>query len=846
MRLGSLAWRNLLARPLRTALATTGVALGVAVLTATIVTGSSSQQALRSATADLLGTADVRLRAFEDAGFQPRTLQSLRAMPEVAVAAPVSERQLLVSTAPGTGEQVFTILVVGIDPDVDAQIRQPRIESGAGLAAGATMEAVVPASWARRNGLGVGDELLLGGRREGMGPLRIVGLLPDTGIAALNGGDVLLMSRDTLDRAFEVPAPIRSIDLDLAGEDVDAALGAVLATLEEPYVMETPEAAAARLASAQTSFVGVALLFGVVSLVVAAFLVGNTMAMTVSERTRELGLLRAAGTTSRQVLGLVVRQAAALGVVGSLLGVAFGILLAGAITGFLASTRSVLVSGLSLPLGGLIVAFLVGVGVTMAGAALPAIRAARVAPLETLVPARRMGGAGLADRLRPIVIGELAVVLVAAGAVVVTGVDTPVVPLVLALGLLIGGAVGAAFVLEPLGRIVGRPFEWFFGAQGMLGRANLGRDRTRTGLTVGAMMIALAAVVALGTVAESARAGTQRWVDSILPGGHAIRTGIPLEIEAFRPVIGATPGLQVASPIYEIPVVRTDDGARIETAVAGIDPNVFQDEGALRVSGADRSEAFEKLRAGGAVLVPEALAVQEGIEVGEPLALGPPRGEAHEFIVAGLLEYTLPARTAEGALMISAADARDRFGATSAALWAMVPRPDTPPAAFAQAVRETAASLAAQPLTARDLAGELGRSLETLIGLFDVLALIAVVIGALGIVNTLGIGVSERVREIAILRSHGMTVGQVQSMVVAEAAIMGAVAGVLAVLAGVAVAATLIEAGSSSELAAGVRLPWALLLAVLLVGTGVAALAGLYPARVAASLPIVRSLKHFE
>ena len=146
----------------------------------------------------------------------------------------------------------------------------------------------------------------------------------------------------------------------------------------------------------------------------------------------------------------------------------------------------------------------------------------------------------------------------------------------------------------------------------------------------------------------------------------------------------------------------------------------------------------------------------------------------------------------------------------------------------------------------RDLAGELSSTLDRLIGLFDVLALIAVVIGALGIVNTLAIGINERVREIAILRSQGMTVGQVQAMVVTEAAIMGAIAGVLALVAGLVVAFALVGGGASADLDAGVQLPWPLLIAVVLVGTGVAALAGLYPARVAASMPIVPSLKHFE
>jgi putative ABC transport system permease protein len=845
MRLSSLAWRGLMARPLRTALAMAGVALGVAVVTATIVTGSSSQQALRSATADLLGAADVRLRAFDDAGFQPRTLQAIRALPQVETAAPVSERRLLVSTAPGENEQVFTLLVLGLDPEVDVDIRPPRVVEGVPLSANSPTDALVTASWAARQGLGLGDELLLGGRREGMPALRIIGLVPDTGLAALDGGEVLIMSRATLDDAFEVPAPIRSIDLALAGDDPDAALDRVTATLDEPFVVETADDAAARLAAAQTAFTGVAFLFGLVALVVGAFLVGNTLAMTVGERTRELGLLRAAGTTSRQVLGIVLRQALALGVVGSLVGVAFGILLAIAIIGFLASTRAVLVGGVALPFAGLLLAFAVGLLVTLAGAVVPALRAARLSPLDALRPSQGPDR-GLADRLRPIVLGELVIVGLGIIGVLVIGVDTPVLPLLLALGLLIGGAVGGSFVLEPLGKIVGRPFEWFFGAQGMLGRANLGRDRVRTGLTVGAMMIALAAVVALGTVAESARAGTERWVASILPGGYAIRASLPLEVETFRATFEATTGVQVATPILELPAVRTTEDGRVEIAVAGIDPNVFQDEDALIVTDALRADAFAALRAGGAVLVPRSMADREGIEVGDTLALGLPGAEPTDFTVGGVVEYTLPARTPDGALLVSSADARDRFGATAASLWAMVPQPDVPASGFAAAVRETAAGLAAQPLSARDLAGELSRSLDTLIGLFDVLALIAVVIGALGIVNTLGIGVAERVREIAILRAHGMTVGQVQAMVVAEAAIMGAIAGLLATATGLIVAGVLVGSDASAELAAGVRLPWALLIAVVLVGTGVAALAGLYPARVAASLPIVRHLKQFE
>jgi putative ABC transport system permease protein len=812
---------------------------------ATVITGSASEQALRSATADLLGSADVRLRAFADTGFTPRAVQSLRAVPGVVTAAPVAERRLTAYSAPGQGERVFSLLTIGIDPEVDGRIRPPRLVSGVPLSPDSPTDALVSATWASATGVELGDQIFLDGSRPGMPPLRIIGLMADTGFAALERGEVLVVSRTTLDEAFEVPAPIRYLDLDLDDAAPGAALDRVTAAIPEPYLLETAEDAASRLAAAQASFTGIAFVLGLVALVVGAFLVGNTLAMTVGERTRELGLLRAAGTTSRQVLGIVLRQALALGVIGSAAGVVAGILLAAALIAFLSSTRAVLVAGLPLPVLPLFAAFVLGLLVTLAGAVAPALRAAWLSPVDALRPSMQRTR-GLGARIRWLVVVELAVVVLGVLLVPATGSDAAVLPLALSLGLLVGGAVAAAYLVEPLSRVVGRPFEWFFGAQGLLGRADLSRETARTGLTVGAMMIALAAVVALGTVAESARAGTERWVSSILPGGNAIRSSVPLDVDAFRPTFEATPGLLSASPVLEVPAVRVTADRQEETALAGIDANLFEDQDALIITGAARAAAFDALRGGGGALVPAALARRAEIAVGDVITLAKPGAAPADFVVAGIVEYTLPARTPEGAVLIGSADARDIFGATTAALWIMVPQPDIPAPAFAGAVRDTALSLAGQPLTARELAGELSSSLDRLVGLFDVLAMIAVVIAALGIVNTLGIGVSERVREIAILRSHGMTMGQVQAMVVAEAAMMGAMAGVLALVVGIGVAFALVNGGASADLGAGLRLPWPLLVAVVLTGTGIAALAGLYPARVAASLPIVQSLKHFE
>jgi putative ABC transport system permease protein len=252
------------------------------------------------------------------------------------------------------------------------------------------------------------------------------------------------------------------------------------------------------------------------------------------------------------------------------------------------------------------------------------------------------------------------------------------------------------------------------------------------------------------------------------------------------------------------------------------------------------------LRDGGAILVSDPVARRDKLGVGSTVELSQPGGDAHTFTVAGIIAYSLPSRSADGALLISLADARGTFGANTAEVWAFVKQADVPDAAFHQALQAQAVDYAAELLTAAGLSSDLERSLDRVIGLFDVLALLAVVIAGLGIVNTLGVSVVERAREIAILRSHGMTTGQVQAMVVAEASIMGAIGGISALVNGVLMSWAVVGGTASRDFGAGLAIPWTLLISVLLLGTGVAALAGVYPARLAARIPIVRTIAHHE
>jgi putative ABC transport system permease protein len=512
---------------------------------------------------------------------------------------------------------------------------------------------------------------------------------------------------------------------------------------------------------------------------------------------------------------------------------------------FLQSTRALLIDGLPFHPLALLLAFLLGAGVTLAASLVPALAAARVSPLDALRPSRQPGRTlgGRLPWLAGLVIAAVAIEVVAyplqRGQSSLTG-------SLLAVGILLGGALLVAVLLQPVAAVVGRPFATFFGAQGFLGRANLRRDPVRTGLTVGALAIGLSSVVALGIVSSSARATAEKWVDSILPYGHAVRLSVPDEIETLRPGFEGIFGVRNASPIAEFPAVELTDASPREVGIAAIDPRVFLDSGSLIFVEGRRAPAYEALVDGGAILVPDALAVRDGLSLGDVVELGLPGSEAQPFQVAGIVLYSLPTPTAEGAVLMSLSDARERFGVTEAGIWVLERDPDVPEDGFNAAVSSKADELFAEVLTSADLASELGRSLDRVIGLFDVLALLSVLIGGLGIVNTMAVGIVERGREIAILRSHGMTAGQVQAMVLAEASIIGTVGGLAAVGIGILVAWVTVSVAAPSDFNGGLALPWGLLLAVVLLGIGVASAAGILPARAAAATPITDQLRHFE
>ena len=178
------------------------------------------------------------------------------------------------------------------------------------------------------------------------------------------------------------------VDIGLSpGADRDTVSAALESRLTaQPYVLSSPQDLAAALAASTADFKSTTALIAAIALFAGAFLIFNTLSMTVSERIREVGLLRAAGARRGQVMSFMLTQALVLGVVGSVLGLVLGALLAAGMVAFVRTVGSVTLERPALPLDAIVFALIVGIGVTLAAALEPARRASRIQPVEALTP----------------------------------------------------------------------------------------------------------------------------------------------------------------------------------------------------------------------------------------------------------------------------------------------------------------------------------------------------------------------------------------------------------------------------------------------------------------------------
>ncbi|MFQ5944833.1 MAG: FtsX-like permease family protein [Anaerolineae bacterium] len=852
---------GLRARPGRTLLTIAGIALGVSVVLAIQITNQSTLASVERVLEEASGRAHLQVEsaALTGEGFGEEVLNDVARVPGVELAVPsLSAPTLLAEDADqwepsfvlGQGFVPNILQLYGVNPALDPEARVYRMVEGSFLAPGDDSRVmVITDRFAERKGVSLGADLDLLTPR-GTVSFRVTGLMATEGFGATNGGDAAVAPLEVIQELFDRGGRLDQIDVIAdsgTAQDTDrleALRGRMEEDLGEGFRVFYPAARGRLFARLLSSYQQGLAFFSAVAAFVGSFLIYNTFSMTVVERTREIGLLRTVGAMRRQIMELVFLEALFLGAFGAGLGVLAGIALS---RGLMISVESLLgvdLTEAAITPVALVLALSVGFGLTLVSALLPARGAARISPLEALGVRARTGRSWVVERgwvpgLVLMLIGFYPLPVRASAALPVGFVSTLVI--------LVGAALLAPAVADRMEMVLRGSLAFLFGSEGRMGSANTRRDRGRSTLTVAALMVGVVMIVDVGSMTESFRSDIEDWVERALGGDLYIRSPIPMRPE-LGPQLASVSGVEAVSPVSYVPV-RTDGIPGEEPGgdtllFAGVDPTThplvtgFQ----FAVRPDNEQAVLDALAAGDAILISTVVSERYGLEIGDRLRLATDRG-GREFAIAGILvDYTFEGLTATG----SRADLRRLFGTRTVSVFVAGIDEGASPDAVAGAITEQFGDrYHLQVQTNEDFRGRVEALTDETFGLFNVLALIAVLVAALGVANTLLMNVLERIREIGVLRSLGMTRRQVGRMVRAEAAMLGALGAAFGLAVGVPHSVAGMRLVNQMS---GYRVDYVFPLAACLLSIVavllVSQLAALYPARRAARLNIVRAIQH--
>ncbi|WP_420443068.1 ABC transporter permease [Candidatus Poriferisodalis sp.] len=875
-----LALRNLFEKKIRFVLTTLSVVMGVMFVVGTFVLTDSLRSAFGDLAQDIAGETDLTVRAFQDIGNEadrPTVPDSLLA--EIAAVDGVAEAvgnvaALNVVIIDDEGKSIRPqgppALGLSFSPQ-NLYVIDGREPAGPG-------EFVVDATTVERNDLVVGRIYDVHGPLSAE-PFRLVGVFnfgsPESNTSL--GQTMSVFELGTAQRFLgyeDEVAEIRiGVDAGADLEEVRSSIEALLASQPDQFPPDrfevitrevTAQEQEDQFDSAVDIFSAILLVFAFIAVFVSAFIINNTFQIIVSQRVREIGLWRAIGVTPQQVSRSIVIESALVGFISTAIGIAGGMVLS-------VVMRAVIrAGGFSLPAGPLalrprtlVLAIVIGFGVTMAASIVPAVRSRRIAPVAALAHDYRIDTGGLRRRM---VLGSavtgIGLVCLALG--MFADLDTePVLALtgVGALVTFVGINIASPVIARPVARGLGRPIQAVFGVPGKLARENAARSPRRTASTAGALMIGLALVSIAAVVGASVRKTVVETLSDAVQSDYFVQT----EQAGFDPTAGFS--AQVADDLDVLDVIDSTISLRVAFGgmnVDGVSRDIVTTDFDVveeHLDGNVVSGGFAGSDPRTSVALHVDPAGDLGIAVGDTLEATFPDNETDTLTVVAI--YTDAVIYGNWVIDNVVWDEhfvrRDvRFvSVTVAGMRELTAEnfPELSTEALAQrrgdllerSRVEVEKVMAAYPGLKAENRVEFRESQEQLLDSFLAtitgLLGLALVIALVGITNTLALSVFERTREIGLLRAVGMTRRQLRRAVRWEAAIVATFGGLLGVVVGVVLG-----------IAAALALPDSFVTDVdvpvgsLVIYVAVAGLAGLLaavlPARRAGRMNILEAIAH--
>jgi putative ABC transport system permease protein len=768
--------RYLRAAPGRTGLTLFGIMLGVSVVFAIDVVNSSVMGSFRGTIDGIAGKTALTVGA--GVGVDEELLEQVRAVPGVSTAVPVIEESAR------DRKSRTQLVVLGVDTLGDSNVRDYEVTSDDvkiedDIAFLNDPHAVVVTQrFAQRTGVKIGDTLSLE-TIAGVNDFTIRGTLAPRGPANVFGGDLLLMDVYAAQIAFGRGKRFDHIDVvPAAGVDV-AALGvAIEKALGGKALVARPERRSQEAERLMEGFKLGLSLAGLVAMFVGGFIVYNALAIAVAQRRREIGILRALGATRGQVLTLFVGEGLALGAVGAVLGVGFGLVMARSVLRVMGSTISTMYvqvqpEALVVAPMDVIVAVSLGVGAAFVAAFFPARHAASVEPASVMRKKTDAGDVTFSSTSASL--KAVGVSLLAAAALAAYAHHTE--------DYMIGYAVSgilaftAAFLSPAVARGVGlaaRGIAKRIGPAALFGTVSFTRNAGRNSVAIAALGMGLANVVNADAFVNSMKHNTTRWFERsaradvfVFVAGENVKAKVdhPLP-ESVGQELGKLPGVEF------VDAYRTSrqslNGQPFQ--LVSYDLVRYRKYNDVPVVSGNLDEAVAAISAGTGLAASEVFAKSFGVKLGDKVTLQTPDGPRSFEIVLVYVDYG-----ADRGILT-----------TTRAIYTSVWK-DTLVDQFALYVKKGASVEDVRQHILADLGqrysllalgngeykAEFMKFIDGSFVLTRATEIVAIIVAVLGIINTLLVTVLDRRTEIGVLKAIGADPKQVRAMLLTEGALIG-------------------------------------------------------------------------
>jgi len=854
--------KNLLDKKIRFALTTLAVVVSVASVVGVFVLTDSLRASFSGLAGDIAGGSDLTVRVAQDLGqefdrppFDEALADGIVAVDGVAEIIPAVFSFNDTVIIDGDGEAIRPqgppALGFSWDPTT--------FFIATGEAPDAAGEFAADVSTAADNGLIIGQTYAIEGptRQETftlVGTFRFGSPDEHTSLGQTMAAFELEQAQDFLNRPGQYDAVAVLVDDAAEVAVVQSALQAVVGQELEVVTSAVIENENAEGFDEFISiFNNILLAFAFIIVFVATFIINNTFQIVVSQRIRELGLLRAIGATGSQVARSVYFEALLVGVFSTVVGIVTGLLLGQGLRGALNGLGFSLPAGpIELQVRTVVWAAAIGIGVTMLSAIVPARRSRTISPIAAIQNDQRLAGASLTRRLW------------VGGVMTVIGASLLVVGLFVAsttVSVLTNVAIGAVLVFigvntlspsfaRPVATLLGAPIARLFGTTGEIARGNAARSPRRTASTAGALMIGLALVGMAGVVGSSLTKSFLNTLDNAVEADYFVQSSSG----GFDPSV--TFAEEIVTEIDALPEFDSVVSYRFapdSMRIGGVDQDVFTADLDLVERHLDAD-----IIAGGladadprsSIALHDDPATEGGIGLGDTLAVTFPDGVTDELtVVAIFTDSSIFGDWLVDNDVWEAHFVRTGLAFASATVAGFA---DDLPQAEQDALLERAAAAIAPvteqfPTIVAESRVEFRQSqqdqLNSFLAVIFVLLALSLVIALIGIANTLALSVFERTREIGLLRAVGMTRRQLRRAIRWEAVIIAVFGAILGLILGVIFGVAAVVAIPDTFISL-VSVPYGQLVVYVVIAAIAGIVAAILPARRAARLNVLDAISH--